>query len=370
MPHEPLPSDKAPLSPAEREMLAHALREGHPLPREYLERLFPLALDGEFFWPGKYSPAPSPDPAGSIPIHSQTADSEGWHNRLFHADNLLLLPRLIHGPLTDNIARLGGVRLIYCDPPFAVGTDFHVIAGKAPSGSGNGPSAPTPHKQPLAFHDHWNCMGEYYSMLAPRLALMRDLLADNGILALHCDWRAVAGLRHILDEIFGQKQFVNALVWHYTGGGRSKRYFSRKHDSILIYAKGKHWVFNADAVRIPYAPTSGYAKSGIVSRAGKRYLPNPKGAIPDDVWSIPMINPMAGERQPYATQKPLPLLDRLIKAFTNPGDIVADFFCGSGTTAHAATLANRRWLACDKGAIAVDVCVKRLDLKEENELYL
>ena len=351
------PHETSPLSREERETIASAVLKGETLPRCLLERLFPPGPDGEFFWSGKYAAAaPLPPETAKFPVYAQPADCEGWKNRLFHADNLHLFPHLTRGPLANELARPGGIRLIYSDPPFAVGADFHVPSGKKKEA--NEPA--------LAFSDCWKKgMGEYYSMLYPRLVCMRDLLADNGILALHCDWRAVAGLRHMLDEIFGPGHFVNSLVWHYTGGGRSKRYFSRKHDSILVYARGNRWIFNADAIRMPYSPTSGYARSGIVSRAGKRYLPNPEGTLPDDVWSIPMVNPMSGERLPYATQKPLPLLDRLVRAFTNPGDIVADFFCGSGTTAHAASLAGRRWIACDKGALAVEVCVKRLGLTEE-----
>ena len=108
----------------------------------------------------------------------------------------------------------------------------------------------------------------------------------------------------MLDSIFGANNFRNEIIWHYTGGGRSKSSFSKKHDIIFYYRKSKQTPFCLDSIRVPYKESSGYAKSGIVSQAGKHYMPHPEGTPVDDVWEIPIINPMSKERLGYATQKP------------------------------------------------------------------
>jgi hypothetical protein len=140
----------------------------------------------------------------------------------------------------------------------------------------------------------------------------------------------------------------------------SKNYYSKKHDSIFWYSKGETWNFNADSIRIPYKETSGYARGGITSARGKHYTPNPLGTLPDDVWEIPIINPLARERVGYPTQKPEALLERIIKASSNEGDLVADFFCGSGTTVAVAEKLGRKWIAADLGKFAVHTTRKRM----------
>ena len=148
-------------------------------------------------------------------------------------------------------------------------------------------------------------------MLFERLLLMRDILAEDGSIYMHCDRRAAPTARLFMDYLFGPERFLGEIIWHYTGGGRSTRYFSRKHDVILHYAKSGRWTFNVDAVRVPYKETSGYARGGIVSAAGKRYAPHPDGTPVDDVWSIPIVNPMSRERLSSPTQKPEALLHRV-----------------------------------------------------------
>ncbi|MBC6411680.1 MAG: HNH endonuclease, partial [Hyphomonadaceae bacterium] len=145
-----------------------------------------------------------------------------------------------------------------------------------------------------------------------------------------------------------------------TGGGRSKRYFSRKHDIILLYTKGKTWTFNVDAVRVPYKDTSGYAKSGIVAKSGKRYTPHPDGTPVDSVWDIPIINPMAKERTGYPTQKPLALLERIIKASSHESDLVFDPFCGCATTLVAADRLRREWAGVDLSPLAIKLVDERI----------
>jgi DNA modification methylase len=258
-------------------------------------------------------------------------------NRLILGDNLQVMQALPPGTLA----------LMYADPPFFTGREH-----TAPALNGSAPSS---------FPDVWpGGRDAYMGWLMERLAVMRALLTPSGSLFVHLDRRAVHYVKVELDRLFGEDCFVNEIIWHYTGGGRSRRYFSHKHDTILWYAKGPGWTFNLEAVRQPYKPTSGYARGGIVSAAGKRYLPHPDGTPADDVWDIPIVNPLARERTGYPTQKPEALLERIIAAASNTGDLVADFFCGSGTTAAVAQRLGRRWIACDVSPAAVQTARDRL----------
>jgi site-specific DNA-methyltransferase (adenine-specific) len=306
----------------------------------------------ELVWPGKYAApgrrrAPPRDApplrlverlapsAGTDPVVPvEPSPPNGWHNRLVQGDNLAVMATLL--PELE-----GQVDLLYIDPPFATGG--------------------TVRQGPYAFADQWADGGAaYLAMLDDRLQLIRDLLAPNGSLFVHCDPRMDWAVRCLLDELFGPDRLVNQIVWHYTGGGRSKRYFSRKHDILLWVAKSDTWTFNIDAVRQPYVPTSGFARGGIRARSGKRYLPHPGGTPADDVWAIPIINPRSSERLGYPTQKPERLLERVIAAASQPGDLVADVFCGSGTTLAVAERLGRRWLGCDVSADAVRLTRDRL----------
>ena len=205
-------------------------------------------------------------------------------------------------------------------------------------------------------------MRAYLAFMAPRLAEIWRLLTPTGSVYLHCDAHASHYLKCMMDVIFGAANFRNEIIWHYTGGGRSKTYFSRKHDVILWYARSAAdgYCFNLDEIRVPYKATSGYAKTGIVSKAGKKYMPNPEGTPVDDVWDMPIINPMSKERLGYPTQKPRALLERIIKASTNPGDIVFDPFCGCGTTLDAAHGLQRKWVGIDLTVLALEPMERRL----------
>ena len=238
-------------------------------------------------------------------------------------------------------------RLIYLDPPF--------LTGKEQVGTQDG----------MAYDDRWeNDLDSYLPWLRSRIEALYELLCQNGSLVLHLDWHASHYARVMLDEIFGRHCFMNEIIWHYTGGGRSKSRFSCKHDTLLWYAKcGKSGkaVYNLEAVRVPYKESSGYAKGGIVSIAGKRYMPNPLGTPVDDVWDIPIVNPMSKERVGYPTQKPLALLTRIISALSNEGELVGDFCCGSGTTLVAAKSLNRQYFGCDISEAAVKLARERLE---------
>jgi DNA modification methylase len=333
----------APLSQAEKSEICALVAAGLTLPARYKERLFKA---------GDPLP-PSTGPCLRMRERLFAGHSpDAWINTLIQGDNRDVLSAALHAPLARAVQAAGGIRLIYVDPPFATGARFPLFLEV---GGERSDLAAT------AYSDVWpGGSGSFFRMLFSRLALMRDLLAEDGSLYVHCDQRNVAFIRLFLDHLFGADRFLGEIIWHYTGGGRARRYFSRKHDTLLHYAKSSRWVFCLDEIRVPYAPGSGYAKGGIVSAAGKRYAPNPLGTPVDDVWSLPIVNPMSRERLPYPTQKPEALLERIIKASSRPGDLVADFFCGSGTTLAVAELLGRKWLGADAGALAIQTTRKRL----------
>lgn len=359
------------LLPYEKEALIYHLQHGTPLSAEMRQALFrvactPLPPGQEKTFPNPQEACPSSTHIAPVLVeahHQKDLATQGNHtvppsgpglpHLLWQGDNLPLLHSLATPAGQAWLQARGGLRFVYIDPPFNVGSNFfaHTPVGEAASGH-----APLRQK---AYADTW-APGAFYAMLSQRLHLAHSLLAPEGTLVLHCDWRTSARVRLMLDAIFGEDRFLGEIIWHYTGGGRATRYFSRKHDTLFHYAKTNHWYFNPDAVRVPYAPTSGYAKKGIVSKAGKQYTPHPQGTPPDDVWHMPIINPLAAERLGYPTQKPEALLERLLLACTRPGDLVADFFCGSGTTLAVAQRLGRAWLGADQSPLAIATSQERL----------
>ena len=238
--------------------------------------------------------------------------------------------------------------LIYMDPPFCSGTNYTQVF-----------KIDGVQHEVEGFGDIFT-VDAYLQFIYERIVLLKEILSPSGSIFVHCDHQQSHNIRTILDEVFGAKQFRNEIIWHYTGGGRSKRYFSRKHDSIFWYSNGDKWTFNTEDIRVPYKPTSGYAKGGITSKSGKKYLPNPRGTLPDDTWDIPILNPLAKERTGYPTQKPLALLDRIILACSNPGDRVLDPFMGSGTTGIAAIKHNRQFVGLDQNWNSIHLMRRRL----------
>jgi len=269
-------------------------------------------------------------------------------NRLLWGDNLHVMRQL---PSES-------IDLIYIDPPFFSGRQYNVIFGDQ--------------NELRSFSDIWEGgMPGYLIWLNARLYEMKRMLKKTGSIVVHCDYHASHYIKMEMDKIFGHACFVNEIIWHYTGGGRSKRYFSNKHDSLMWYARaGKNgeFPFDLDAVRVPYKETSGYAKGGITSASGKKYMPHPEGTPVDDVWDIPIINPLAAERIGYPTQKPKALLERLIAGCSPKGGIVADFFCGGGTAAVVAQQLGRRWIACDQSRVAVAITEDRITRSVEEHL--
>ncbi len=184
-------------------------------------------------------------------------------------------------------------------------------------------------------------------MIYPRLVLMHRLLAPHGTLYLHLDWHASAHARLLLDEIFGPDRLLNEIIWVYHGPSPIRSAFNRKHDNILVYTKGDDYIFNVDDVRQPYNPNTvkTFASS---SKAGFGKVPDlERGKVPEDWWYFPVVARLHSERSGYPTQKPEALLNRIVRASSHTGSLVADFFCGSGTLPVVASRLGRRYLCGD-----------------------
>ena len=253
----------------------------------------------------------------------------------------------------------GRVNLIYADPPFFTNRKF-------PARIGRGEDSRKPDQWKLAegYHDHWESLDSYLDFLYQRLALMYRLLSPNGTLYLHLDWHADAYARLLLDELFGADHLLNEIIWAYHGPSPIRRAFNRKHDTILAYVKGENYTFNVDAVREPYHQNTVKTFSSS-PKAGFGKIPNlERGKVPEDWWYFPVIARLHNERTGYPTQKPVALLERIILASSNPGDVVADFFCGSGTTTFVSAQRGRSFIACDETFRAIQTTRSRLTVSE------
>jgi site-specific DNA-methyltransferase (adenine-specific) len=212
---------------------------------------------------------------------------------------------------------------IYIDPPYYCQRDFG------------------------QFNDKWANVDEYISALKPTFVHAQRVLKSHGNICVHVDWHGAHHVRVALEEVFGEHNFRNEIIWCYASGGASPRHLSRKHDNLFVYSK------NADECRFnvqrePYPREYG-AREGF----------HPDGRIMNDWWQIGILSTTAKERTGYPTQKPLELIERLLKTYTNEGDLVLDFFCGSGTTGEAAIRMNRRFVLVDKNPKACEIARKR-----------
>jgi DNA modification methylase len=302
-------------------------------------------------WNGKIPPDPHP----ATLVLDSIVHPEGSPSRisipkshLYLGDNLSLMAALL--PQYE-----GRIDLIYADPPFFTNRKF-------PARIGRGEDSRKPREWLMAegYHDYWPSLDDYLDFLYSRLSLMHRLLSSTGTLYLHLDWHADAYARLLLDEIFGADHLLNAIAWLYHGPSPIKKAFNRKHDTILVYTKGANYTFNADAVRVPYDETT--VKTFASSpKAGFGKVPNLKrGKVPEDWWYFPVVARLHNERTGYPTQKPEALMRRIILASSNPGDLVADFFCGSGTTAVVAAQNGRRFIASDESLRAIQTSKARL----------
>lgn len=306
-------------------------------------------------WPGKS--LVDPTPANLLTEAIIYPQGQGYpdaqpENRLILGDNLPIMAALLP-------EYKGRVDLIYADPPFFTNRKY-------PARIGRGEDSRKPGEWQLdeGFRDHWPDLDAYLDFLYQRLALMVRLLAPNGTLYLHLDWHADSYARLLLDEFFGAENMINEIIWTYHGPSPIRRAFNRKHDTILVYAKGKDYTFNADAVREPYHPNT--VKTFASSpKAGFGKVPDlERGKVPEDWWYFPVVARLHSERTGYPTQKPQALLERIIKASSNPGDLVADFFCGSGTTPLVAANLGRRFIATDATFRALHTTRSRLTVSQ------
>lgn len=303
-------------------------------------------------WKGRHSASPA-----SVPLVQHSIlypNGRGYprknpSGRLILGENLAVMAALL--PEYE-----GKIDLIYADPPFFTNRRFNARIGR-----GEDSRDPSKWKLVHGYHDSWTDLDSYLQFLYERLELMVRLLAPNGTLYLHLDWHADAYARLILDELFAPDGiFINEVIWTYHGPSPIRTAFNRKHDTILVYAKGRDYTFNADAIREPYNPnTVSTFKSSRKAGFGK--VPDlERGKVPEDWWYFPVVARLHNERTGYPTQKPEALLERIILASSNKGDLVADFFCGSGTTSVVAARHGRRFITSDEAPLAVATAQSRL----------
>jgi site-specific DNA-methyltransferase (adenine-specific)/adenine-specific DNA-methyltransferase len=423
------------LSEAEQRDLVTLIQQGKALPEKYRFILFEDKREVELVWNGKTRDVCTTvlpfqtlehidEPRTETKMQEDLFDSRGrqqagWTNKLIWGDNKLILSSLKAGALRQQIEDAGGLKLIYIDPPFDVGADFSMdieIGGE------------TFHKEAnlleqIAYRDTWGRGADsFIAMIYERLILMRDLMAEDGSIYVHCDWRVNHLLRSVMNEIFGNRHFVNEIIWRRKQAQAwSADQFGVTNDTLFYYSHGESKVFNPihsrdddntqkylkerfvfddgdgrkymksplinplDRPNLRYEfygikpPKTGwlysrqrmeelYLKNELVMPSDpnariyrKIYADEYLGQMVQNVWlDIPIVNPMAGERLDYPTQKPEALLERIIKASSNKGDLVADFFCGSGTTAAVAEKLGRKWIATDLGKFGIHTTRKRL----------
>jgi len=294
-------------------------------------------------------------------LRASTPGSE-WKNRLIWGDNLLIM-----GSLLKEYA--GKINLIYIDPPFATGDDFSFTVNIGDQAEiTKEPSA----LEVKAYRDTWGKgMQSYLQMMYDRLVLMKELLADNGSIYVHLDWHVGHYVKMIMDEIFGKENFINEIYWHYENKFQFSfsKHFPTDTETILLYSKTQDkYVLNHQKVpvknprkqnKVTWDPVAKKMVTVKDEKGNVVYYDSTEKMV-GALWDIPRLNSMAVERVGFETQKPLALLERAIKASSNEGDLIADFFCGSGTTGVAAEKLNRRWLMSDLGRFAIHTARKRL----------
>ncbi len=328
-----------------------------------------------------------------IPNAFNMAGGNGeWMNRLIYGDNLLAMQALLAGDAQTGLPSLRGkVDLIYIDPPFDSKADYRTKISLPGTDIQQKPTV----LEQFAYADTWE-QGtiSYLRMIYPRLCLMKELLSEKGSIYVHIDWHICAYVKVLMDDIYGKENFVNELIWCYQEREMSTRNYNRKHDNILFYCKNKQadiYTFNPYDITEPYSEIT-LKKFKYIDENGKRYrlrgkngtndpkeenentyrqyLDEGTGTLPRDWFNLPILNQAANERLDYPTQKPEKLLERIIKASSNKGDLVCDFFGGSGTTAAVAERIGRRWITTDIGKPASLVMRKRfIDQEVKPFLY-
>ena len=374
------------------------LEAGKPLDDKYRYLLFKESRQVELLWNGKTTKTSNivlpfqsiehidePRSEETIEFQRSLFDTsgqrvQGWSNKLIWGDNKFVLSSLQSGALREEIEANGGIKLIYIDPPFDVGADFNTTIE---IGDSSFEKAPTVLEE-IAFRDTWGKgQDSFLAMIYDRLKLMHSLLADDGSIFVHCDWRLNSSLRMILDEIFGVKNFRNEIIWRYRRWPSPSKNFQKMHDNILRYSKSDNWTWNQlyEAKSASTLKAFGDAKltteiteKGTIKKVKTDEVS--KGTSMSDVWEIPMLQGSASKERTlgnhYPTQKPEALIKNIIESSTEEGDLIADFFVGSGTTASIAEKLNRKWLVSDIGRFSINTTRKRLiqvqrDKKENEE---
>ena len=381
----------------DKALIADHLARGEPLPDRYRFTLFREPREAELIWPGKTHDVtravlpfqsieqidePRAETGAQVgDLFSLDAGGRqvgGWSNKLIWGDNKLVLSSLAGGPLRKAIEDAGGLKLVYIDPPFDVGADFGFDVEIGGEEFRREPTV----IEDIAYRDTWGRGTDSFAgMIYERLSLIRSLLADDGSLYVHCDYRVTAIIRSILDELFGPSNHLNEVIWSFNTRTMSSDWFARKHNTIHFYRKSSHY-FNTDAVRVEHRPDS-LVQYDKVDELGRRYKQQSHGARTylnelgqpcPDVWDLQILGSRDRERNGYATQKPETLIERVLTASSRPGDLVADFFSGSGTTLAVAEKLGRKWIGCDLGRFAIHTSRKRLigvqrQLKAEGKPY-
>lgn len=275
---------------------------------------------------------------------------KNWTNKLFWGDNLQVAIHLLY-KFKEKID------LIYLDPPFFSGTDYHIQV------LDNIKDIET-----IAYEDKWdNNLDAYLNLIYRQLFLFKKLLSSRGLIFMHLDWHANHYIRAILDEVFGIENFVNSIVWYYYNKySAGKNNLPRAHDTILVYSKTNDYTFNE--LRVPREKPVKQLKRIMVNGTLKNAKDDHGNVIyrivkdkkMDDVWKIPCMQPASKQWTGYPTQKHHKLLERILELGSNKGDLIADFFCGSGTTLYAAEKLQRRWIGVDESKYAVYLTRKRL----------
>jgi adenine specific DNA methylase Mod len=384
---------------------------GKPLPDKYRFLLFDDKREVELVWNGKTNevtnivlPFQIIEQVDEPRLDKKTEldntlfdlrgrQKAGWSNKLIWGDNKLILSSLKNGPMREEIEQAGGIKLIYIDPPFDVGADFSMDIEIGEDTFTKRPNV----LEELAYRDTWGKGADsFIAMIYERLVLMRDLLADDGSIYVHCDWRVNSYLRLVMDEVFGGNSFRNEISWKKSQGARGvsaglKNYI-RLQDIVVFYSKSENNIYNNQ--KIPYANSTlkmySYSDENGIFRLNilrnysnetirkmetegliytdenekkhlKQYLTDDSGVSVSDFWGdIPTLVFSGKENLGYPTQKPEALLERIIKASSNENDIVADFFCGSGTTLAVAEKLGRKWIGSDLGKFAIHTTRKRM----------
>jgi len=412
------------LSDNEKRDIIKFLEAGKPLPDKYRFLLFKDDREVELVWNGKTNEVTNvvlpfqvieqiDEPRegkefgdGGTLFDTSGKQITGWTNKLIWGDNKLILSSLKNGPLRKEIEAQGGLKLIYIDPPFDVGADFSMDIKIGGDDSEESFTKKPSVIEEVAYRDTWGKGADsFIAMIYERLKIMHDLLAEDGSIYVHCDWRVNSYMRLILDEIFGKDNFQDEIIWEYQGSWvEPKNYFPRRHNSILYYKKTESATFHRlyednseDQVNAKrwdkYLVENkiygkNYPKDDIrfktyfdkfVKDNGREPKPDDiifevKGSVIGSVWYVKKVDPKSPENINYPTQKSEALLSRIIEASSNEGDLIADFFCGSGTTLVVAEKLGRKWIGADLGKFGIHTSRKRLigvqrELKKEGKNF-